>query len=74
MIKISNYSCLVCDASVEFFDNTLTLSRPGVRKVAALISLNAYNFLKIQPNAAKLCEFIQNLFQNNLVGQVVSGT
>ncbi len=29
----------------------------GRRKVPAL-TLNAYNFFKIQPNAAKLCEFI----------------
>ncbi len=46
----------------------------GRRKVPAL-TLNANNFFKIQPNAAKLCEFILNLSGNNLVGQVVvSGT
>ena len=34
----------------------LTLSRPGGRKVPAL-TFNVYNFVKIQPNAAKLYEF-----------------
>ena len=52
---------------------TLTLSKDGGggggggRKVPAL-TFNGYNFFKIQPNAARLCDFLLNLSGNNLVG------
>ncbi len=39
----------------------------GGGKVPAL-TLNAYNFFKTHPNAAKLCKFIENLSGNKLVG------
>ena len=35
------------------------------------LTLNVYNFFKIQPNAAKLYGFFSNLSGNKLVGWVV---
>ena len=44
----------------------------GGRAKMPALTLNVYNCLNIQPNTAKLCEFIKTLSGNNLVRQVVS--